>query len=73
MNDLKLHTNETSHYGVILESGTAIKGKGVYENVDAILGMQWLYSSGVTEMDWRNLTMTFIHEKNKVVSREISV
>ncbi|KAA0033983.1 ty3-gypsy retrotransposon protein [Cucumis melo var. makuwa] len=65
VNDLKLHTNETSHYGVILESGTAIKGKGVYENVDAILGMQWLYSSGVTEMDWRNLTMTFIHEKIK--------
>lgn len=37
------------------------------EGVDAILGMPWLYSLGVTEMDRRNLTMIFIHEKNKVV------
>ncbi|KAA0043343.1 putative ribose-5-phosphate isomerase 4 [Cucumis melo var. makuwa] len=37
--------------------------------VDAILGMQWLYSLGVTEMDWRNLTMTFIHEEKNIVIR----
>ncbi|TYK04547.1 mini-chromosome maintenance complex-binding protein [Cucumis melo var. makuwa] len=85
--DLKLHTKDASHYGVILGLGTSIKGKGICENVeimlndwrvfseflplelgvDAILGMQWLYSLGVMEMDWRNLTMTFFHEDKKVV------
>ncbi|KAA0054180.1 transposon Tf2-1 polyprotein isoform X1 [Cucumis melo var. makuwa] len=85
--ELKLSTKKTSHYGVILGSGTAIKGKGACENVelllndwkvtaeflplelggvDAILGMQWLYSLGVTKMDWKNLTMTF-HGENKAV------
>ncbi|KAL0539536.1 hypothetical protein IC582_023751 [Cucumis melo] len=84
----KLHTKETTHYGVILGSGTMIKGKGVCENVelllnewkvktdflplelggvDAILGMQWLYSFSVTETDWRNLTMTFFHEGQKII------
>ncbi|KAA0036991.1 ty3-gypsy retrotransposon protein [Cucumis melo var. makuwa] len=57
VNEKKLHTKETPHYRVIMGSGTAIKG-----GVDAILGMQWLYSLGVTETDWRNLTMTFFHE-----------
>ena len=37
VNEMKLHTKETSHYGVILESGTAIKGKGVCENVEIML------------------------------------
>ena len=31
------------------------------------LGMQWLYSLGVTETDWRNLTMTFVHEGRKII------
>lgn len=30
--------------------------------VDVILGMQWLYSLGVTKMDWKNLTTMFYHE-----------
>ncbi|TYK04252.1 ty3-gypsy retrotransposon protein [Cucumis melo var. makuwa] len=51
--ELKLSTKETSRYGVILGLGTAIKGK-------------WLYSLGVTEMDGKNLTMTFFHGANKV-------
>ncbi|KAA0041145.1 anthranilate synthase alpha subunit 2 [Cucumis melo var. makuwa] len=55
----ELHTKETSHYGVILESGTAIKGKGVCENVEIMLR--------VTETDWRNLTMTFFHEGKKII------
>ncbi|KAA0039160.1 ty3-gypsy retrotransposon protein [Cucumis melo var. makuwa] len=37
--------------------------------VDVILGIQWHYSLRVTEMDWRNLTMTFFHENNKVVTK----
>ena len=37
VNEMKLHTKETSHYGVILESETAIKGKGVCENVEIML------------------------------------
>lgn len=81
---------ETSNYGVILGSGTAIKEKRVYGNievmvgewkitdsflplelggVDVILGMQWLHSLGVTEVDWRNLIMTFQHEGKKIVIR----
>lgn len=35
--------------------------------VDVILGMQWLYSLGITEVDWKNLTMTFLHQGKKVV------
>ncbi|KAA0061363.1 peroxidase 64 [Cucumis melo var. makuwa] len=58
VNEMKLHTKETSHYGVIQGSGAAIKGKGC---------MQWLYSLGVTETDWRNLTMTFVHEGKKII------
>ena len=85
---LKLPTRDTSNYGVILGSRTAIKGKGVCENVevilngwavtenflplelggvDVILGMQWLYSFGVTEMDWKNLIMSFSQENSKVI------
>ncbi|KAA0048729.1 ty3-gypsy retrotransposon protein [Cucumis melo var. makuwa] len=85
---LRLATKDISHYGVILGSGTAIKGKGVCEavelsfnewkivanflplelgGVDVILGMQWLYSLGITEVDWKNLTMTFLHQGKKVV------
>lgn len=37
VNDLKLSTKETSHYGVILGSSIAIKGKGVCENVELLL------------------------------------
>ena len=85
--ELQLNTKETSNYGVILGSGTAVKGKGIYEavelmlgdwkivdeflplelgGVDAILGMQWLYSLGTTEVDWKNLKLTFTHEGKKV-------
>ncbi|XP_031737566.1 uncharacterized protein LOC116402457 [Cucumis sativus] len=85
---LKIPTKDTANYGVILGSGTAIKGKGVCEKVelnligwtvvenflplelggvDLILGMQWLHSLGVTEKDWRNLTMSFFHNSRKVV------
>ena len=37
------------------------------ERVDVVLGMQWLYSLGMTEVDWRNLTMTFVHQGEKIV------
>lgn len=35
--------------------------------MDVILGMQWLHSLGVTEVDWRNLAMTFQYEGRKVM------
>ncbi|KAL4027583.1 hypothetical protein IC575_010753 [Cucumis melo] len=35
--------------------------------VDAILGMQWLHSLGTTEVDWKNLILTFYEQGNKVV------
>ncbi|KAL0548958.1 hypothetical protein IC582_013436 [Cucumis melo] len=34
--------------------------------VDVILGMQWLYSLGVTVCDWKNLTLTFYDNKKKI-------
>ncbi|KAA0058891.1 Transposon Ty3-G Gag-Pol polyprotein [Cucumis melo var. makuwa] len=34
--------------------------------MDVVLGMQWLYSLGNTEVDWRNLTMTFLHQGKKI-------
>ncbi|KAL4025181.1 hypothetical protein IC575_013559 [Cucumis melo] len=34
--------------------------------VDVILGMQWLYSLGVTTVDWKNLSMTFIADGKEV-------
>lgn len=85
---LQVSTKETSHYGMILGFGTAIKGKGVCEAVellmeewtvianfqplelggaDVVLGMQWLYSLGITEVDWRNLVMTFDYRGRRVV------
>ena len=90
LEELKINTKSITNYGVILGSGTAIKGKGVCEaiemvlgkwrvvddflplelgGVDAILGMQWLYSLGITEVDWKNLILTFTHHKEKVVIR----
>ncbi|KAL4027645.1 hypothetical protein IC575_010820 [Cucumis melo] len=84
---LKLPMKETPNYGVILGSGTSIKGKGVCDKVelwlgnckvtdsflplelggvDAILGMQWLHSIGTTEVDWKNLILTFFEQGNKV-------
>lgn len=33
--------------------------------VDVVLGMQWLYSLGITEVHLRNLTMTFMHQDKK--------
>ncbi|XP_038904367.1 uncharacterized protein LOC120090724 [Benincasa hispida] len=35
-------------------------------NADVILGMQWLHSLGKIEVDWWNLTMTFVHEGQKI-------
>ncbi|XP_031745972.1 uncharacterized protein LOC116406393 [Cucumis sativus] len=85
--ELSLPTKTTSHYGVILGSCAAVKGKGICEGielelegwkveanflplelggVDGVLEMQWLYSLGVTEVDWKNLTMTFLHNGKKV-------
>ena len=32
--ELQLNTKSTSHYGVILGSGVAVKGKGICEEVD---------------------------------------
>ena len=37
--------------------------------MDAILGMQWLYSLGITEVDWKNLILTFTPHGEKVVIR----
>ena len=31
------------------------------------LGMQWLHSLGVIEVDWRNLVLSFQHEGRRVV------
>ena len=88
--ELQINTKITSNYGAILGSRTAIKGKGVCEaieimlgdwrvvdeflplelgGVDAILEMQWLYSLGITEVDWKNLILTFTHQGKKVVIR----
>ncbi|TYK21518.1 Ty3/gypsy retrotransposon protein [Cucumis melo var. makuwa] len=84
---LQLPIKETAHYGVILESGAAIQGKGICESVeiqmknwtvkedflplelggvDVILGMQWLYSLGVTICDWKNLTLTFYDNEKQI-------
>ena len=86
--ELQINTKITSNYGVILGSGTAIKGKGICEaieiwlgewrvvdeflplelgGVDAILGMQWLYSLGVTEVDWKNLILTFTDQQRRLL------
>ena len=35
--------------------------------VDVILGMQWLYSLEVKEMDRKNLIITFIHDNKKII------
>ncbi|KAA0040843.1 Ty3/gypsy retrotransposon protein [Cucumis melo var. makuwa] len=34
--------------------------------VDLILGMQWLYSLGVTVCDWKNLTLTFYDNEKQI-------
>ena len=39
--------------------------------VDVVLGMQWLYSLGIPKVDWRNLTMTFMHRDRKGLLREV--
>ena len=85
---LKLSLEETSHYRVILGSGMAVKGRGICNQVelilgdwkivdnflplelggvDVILGMQWLHTLGLIEVDWRKLTLTFIQNEQKVV------
>ncbi|KAA0041877.1 ty3-gypsy retrotransposon protein [Cucumis melo var. makuwa] len=64
---LQIPTKETTHYVVILGSGTAIQRKGVYEGgVDVVLGMQWLHSLGIIVVDWKNLMLTFIAEGKQV-------
>ena len=40
VNSLNFPTKETSNYGVILGSDTAVKGKGIYGRVDVLLG-EW--------------------------------
>ncbi|TYK23171.1 Ty3/gypsy retrotransposon protein [Cucumis melo var. makuwa] len=87
---LKQPMRETPNYGVILGSGTTIKGRGVCGDVelwlgdckvtdsflplelggvDAIMGMQWLHSLGITEVDWKNLILTFYERGNKAMER----
>ncbi|TYK25904.1 Ty3/gypsy retrotransposon protein [Cucumis melo var. makuwa] len=87
---LGLALHETPNYGVILGSGTTVKGKGVCSDVevwvgewkvndsflplelggvDMIIGMQWLYSLKVTEVDWKNLLLTFCHQGKKITIR----
>ncbi|KAA0042969.1 gypsy/ty3 element polyprotein [Cucumis melo var. makuwa] len=68
---LNIPTKDTVDYGVILGSSTS-KGKRhlcflplELGGVDVVLGMQWLHSLGVTEIDWRNLVMSFQHEGRK--------
>lgn len=40
--------------------------------VDVILGMHWLYSFEVTEMDWKNLVMSYSHNKKVVIKGDPS-
>ena len=47
VNEMKLHTKETSHYGVIPDSGTAIKRKGVCENVERMESDSRFFTLGV--------------------------
>ena len=90
MKELQLETKETLNYGVILGSSTAVKGKGICEavelmigewkvideflplelgGIDAILGMKWLNSLGITEVDWKNLILSFMYQGKKVIIR----
>lgn len=41
--------------------------------VDVILGMQWLHSLGVTEVDRKNLVLTFYDQEKKVTIMGIRV
>ena len=71
-------------------SGTAVKGKGICEavelmigdlkvideflplelgGVDVIIGMQWLNSLGITEVDWKNLILSFMYQGKKTIIR----
>ena len=44
--ELKINTKSTTNYGVILGSETAIKGKGVCEAIEMVLGNgEWLMTS----------------------------
>ena len=36
-------------------------------NVDVILGMQWLDTTGTMKIHWPSLTMTFLSVKKKIV------
>ncbi|KAA0057242.1 ty3-gypsy retrotransposon protein [Cucumis melo var. makuwa] len=47
VNEMKLHTKEPSHYGVIPDSGTAIKRKGVCENVERMESDSRFFTLGV--------------------------
>ena len=39
--------------------------------VDGVLGMQWLYSLGMTEVDWKILSMTFFCQTIDLVASPI--
>ncbi|KAA0043866.1 Ty3/gypsy retrotransposon protein [Cucumis melo var. makuwa] len=61
---LELIPQETPNYGVN-DSFLPLELRGV----DIILGMQWLYSLGVTEVDWKNLLLSFCHQGRKITIR----
>ena len=88
--ELQLETKETSNCRVILGSGAAVKGKGICEavelmigewkvideflplelgGIDVILGMKWLNSLGITEVDWKNLILSLMYQGKKIIIR----
>lgn len=58
---MRLHLGEL----VIKEEFLPLELSGV----DVILGMQWLHTLGVTEVDWRTLTMKILHKGKAIALR----